>query len=143
MGDCTLAVLMSTNTGAPTSQVHVDEGFSGMGSWSLAGNASISSGSLHLDNTSSSRATHNTFVVAGGVAANESIRQSLTDLAERNNFKPLFADKKFCGDNGAMIAWACIQLYKKKLISDLDVEPKSRWPLDPTAKYMKGPGLKL
>ena len=86
---------------------------------------------------------NNNFVVAGGGAANESIRQSLTDLAEKNNFKPLFADIKFCGDNGAMIAWAGIQRYKKKLISDLDVEPKSRWPLDPTAKYMKGPGLKL
>ena len=42
-----------------------------------------------------------------------------------------------------MIAWAGIQRYKKKLINNLDVEPKSRWPLDLKAKFMKGPGLKL
>ena len=32
---------------------------------------------------------------------------------------------------------------KKKLIDDLNEEPKSRWPLDKFAPYMKGPGLKL
>ena len=83
------------------------------------------------------------FVVAGGVAANESIRNSLKEIAEKNYFKPVFADIKYCGDNAAMIAWAGIQRYKKKLINNLDEEPKSRWPLDLKAKYMKGPGLKL
>ena len=84
-----------------------------------------------------------TFVVAGGVAANESIRISLKEIAKKNNFKPVFADIKYCGDNAAMIAWAGIQRYKKKLTNNLDVEPKSRWPLDLKAKFMKGPGLKL
>ena len=84
-----------------------------------------------------------TFVVAGGVAANESIRNNLKEIAEKNHFKPVFADIKYCGDNAAMIAWAGIQRYKKKLINNLDEEPKSRWPLDLKAKYMKGPGLKL
>ena len=42
-----------------------------------------------------------------------------------------------------MIAWAGIQRYKRKLVNDLNVEPKSRWPLDKSAPYMKGPGLKL
>ncbi len=83
------------------------------------------------------------FVVAGGVAANESIRNNLKEIAEKNYFKPVFADIKYCGDNAAMIAWAGIQRYKKKLINNLDEEPKSRWPLDLKAKYMKGPGLKL
>jgi N6-L-threonylcarbamoyladenine synthase len=50
---------------------------------------------------------------------------------------------KFCGDNAAMIAWAGIKRYKKKLTSKLDFAAKSRWPLDPSAKYLKGPGLKL
>ena len=27
--------------------------------------------------------------------------------------------------------------------SEIDVEAKSRWPLDENAPYMKGPGLKL
>ena len=83
------------------------------------------------------------FVVAGGVAANRSIRKSLEELSKKNNFKPIFSDLKFCGDNAAMIAWTGIQRYKKKLIDNLDVEPRSRWPLDESAPYMKGPGLKL
>ena len=85
----------------------------------------------------------NIFVVAGGVAANQSIRRSLEQLSKKNNFDPIFSDLKFCGDNAAMIAWAGIQRYKKKLIDNLNVEPKSRWPLDKFAPYMKGPGLKL
>ena len=90
-----------------------------------------------------SKKEKNTFVVAGGVAANQSIRRSLEQLSKKNNFEPIFSDLKFCGDNAAMIAWTGIQRYKKKLIDDLNVEPKSRWPLDKFAPYMKGPGLKL
>ena len=90
-----------------------------------------------------SKKEKNTFVVAGGVAANQSIRRSLEQLSKKNNFEPIFSDLKFCGDNAAMIAWAGIQRYKKKLIDNLNVEPKSRWPLDKFAPYMKGPGLKL
>ena len=86
---------------------------------------------------------NNVFVVAGGVAANQSIRKSLEELSKKNNFKPIFSDLKFCGDNAAMIAWAGIQRFKRKLLNDLNVEPKSRWPLDKSAPYMKGPGLKL
>ena len=29
------------------------------------------------------------------------------------------------------------------LIDNVDISPKSRWPLDSNAPYMKGPGLKL
>ena len=90
-----------------------------------------------------SKKEKNTFVVAGGVAANQSIRRSLEQLSKKNNFEPIFSDLKFCGDNAAMIAWTGIQRYKKKLIDNLNVEPKSRWPLDKFAPYMKGPGLKL
>ncbi len=82
-------------------------------------------------------------MLLGGVAANHSIRRSLDDLSKKNNFEPIFSDLKFCGDNAAMIAWTGIQRYKKKLINNLNVEPKSRWPLDKSAPYMKGPGLKL
>jgi len=83
------------------------------------------------------------FIVAGGVAANQSIRENLTKVCEEMNFVPLFPNVKFCGDNAAMIAWAGIKRYKKKLINSLDFVAKSRWPLDPHAKYLKGPGLKL
>ena len=83
------------------------------------------------------------FIVAGGVAANTSIRENLTKVCGEMNFIPLFPNIKFCGDNAAMIAWAGINRFKKKLINNLDFAAKSRWPLDPTAKYLKGPGLKL
>ena len=83
------------------------------------------------------------FVVAGGVAANQSIRENLIHVCKEMNFTPLFPDLKFCGDNAAMIAWAGIQRFKKNLIDDVDVSAKSRWPLDEDAPYMKGPGLKL
>ncbi len=83
------------------------------------------------------------FVVAGGVAANETIRKNLKEVCEIMNFTPLFPNLKFCGDNAAMIAWAGIKRYKKKLTNTLDFEAKSRWPLDPSAKYLKGPGLKF
>ena len=82
-------------------------------------------------------------IVAGGVAANESIRNNLSSLSKEMNFKTLYPDLKFCGDNAAMIAWAGIQRFKKNLIDNVDVSAKSRWPLDKDAPYMKGPGLKL
>jgi len=82
-------------------------------------------------------------IVAGGVAANKSIRNNLLKLSNEMSFKTIYPDLKFCGDNAAMIAWAGIQRYKKDLIDDLDISAKSRWPLDKDAPYMKGPGLKL
>ena len=82
-------------------------------------------------------------VVAGGVAANKSIRENLRNLAQEINCNIIYPDLKFCGDNASMIAWAGIQRFKKDLIDDLNITAKSRWPLDKEAPYMKGPGLKL
>ncbi len=83
------------------------------------------------------------FVVAGGVAANKSIRENLTSLAKEMKFQINFPDRKYCGDNAAMIAWAGINRYKKNLIDNINISAKSRWPLDGSAPYMKGPGLKI
>ncbi len=82
-------------------------------------------------------------VVAGGVAANKSIRENLTTLSKEIKCKTIYPDLKFCGDNAAMIAWAGIKRFKKNLINNFDISAKSRWPLDSKAPYMKGPGLKL
>ncbi len=82
-------------------------------------------------------------IVAGGVAANKSIRDNLSKLSKEMSFKTIYPDKKFCGDNAAMIAWAGIKRFKKNLIDNINVSAKSRWPLDKNAPYMKGPGLKL
>jgi N6-L-threonylcarbamoyladenine synthase len=83
------------------------------------------------------------FVIAGGVAANNSIRENLISAAKEMHFNPIFPDLKFCGDNAAMIAWAGIKRFKKNLINKINFPAKSRWPLDSSAPYMKGPGLKL
>ena len=82
-------------------------------------------------------------IVAGGVAANKTIRENLTQLSNEMNFEIIYPDLKFCGDNASMIAWAGIQRFKKNLIDDLNITAKSRRPLDKEAPYMKGPGLKL
>ena len=82
-------------------------------------------------------------VVAGGVAANKSIRENLSYLAKEMSFKTIYPDLKYCGDNAAMIAWAGIKRFKKNLTNNINISAKSRWPLDKNAPYMKGPGLKL
>ena len=82
-------------------------------------------------------------IVAGGVAANKTIRKNLSTLSDEINFETIYPDLKFCGDNAAMIAWAGIQRFKKNMIDDVNISAKSRWPLDKKAPYMKGPGLKL
>ena len=83
------------------------------------------------------------FIVAGGVAANKTIRNNLSVLSTQMNFEIVYPNLKFCGDNAAMIAWAGIQRFKKNMIDKFDIAAKSRWPLDKNAPYMKGPGLKL
>ena len=82
-------------------------------------------------------------VVASGVAANISIRENLSSLGKKLNFETIYPNLKFCGDNAAMIAWAGIKRFEKKLTNNLNISARSRWPLDENAPYMKGPGLKF
>ena len=82
-------------------------------------------------------------IIAGGVAANETIRKNLSNLSNEMGFETIYPDLKFCGDNAAMIAWAGIQRFKKNMIDDVNISARSRWPLDKNAPFMKGPGLKL
>jgi len=85
----------------------------------------------------------NTFVIAGGVASNLSIRKNLIKLSKENDFESVFPPINLCSDNGAMIAWAGIERYKMNLINDLEFPSKARWPLDSSAPFLKGPGLKF
>ena len=43
-------------------------------------------------------------LVAGGVGANEALRQSLATAAEKQGVAVFYPDLQFCTDNGAMIA---------------------------------------
>ncbi len=85
----------------------------------------------------------NTFVIAGGVAANLTIRKNLTKLARENQFTSIFPPINLCSDNAAMIAWAGIERYKTNLVDSLKFPSKARWPLDSAAPYLKGSGLKF
>ena len=85
----------------------------------------------------------NTFVVAGGVAANKGIRNKLIEVSEENNFKIIFPDINLCSDNAAMIAMAGLEKYKLKLFNNLDFQANPRWALDENAKFLKGAGVKL
>ena len=77
-------------------------------------------------------------VVAGGVAANRSIRQSLEKLGKFENCKFLFPSIKYCTDNGAMIALAGIERFERNKFNKLNFKPRPRWPLDKNAVFMKG-----
>ena len=82
-------------------------------------------------------------MIAGGVASNLSIRKNLIELAKEKNFIPVFPPVNLCSDNAAMIAWAGIERYKINLIDNLEFLSKARWPLDSSAPFLKGPGLKI
>ena len=86
---------------------------------------------------------NNNFVVAGGVAANQGIRNRLIKVSRENNFNPIFPDLKLCGDNAAMIAMVGLEKYKVKQFDDLDLPASPRLPLDESAKFLKGAGVKL
>jgi len=86
---------------------------------------------------------NNTFVVAGGVAANKKIREILTNLCKEVNFNPIFPPVNLCGDNAAMIAMVGLEKFKLKQFSNLDFPAKPRWPLDENAAFLKGAGVKL
>jgi len=84
-----------------------------------------------------------TFVIAGGVAANLKIRENLMKLSNEKKFSSIFPPVNLCSDNAAMIAWAGIERYKMNLIDNLEFPSKARWPLDSSAPFLKGPGLKI
>ena len=85
----------------------------------------------------------NSFVVAGGVAANKGIREILIKVSNENNFKPIFPELNLCGDNAAMIAMVGLEKYKVKLFDNFDLPASPRLPLDKNAKFLKGAGVKI
>lgn len=70
------------------------------------------------------------FVAAGGVASNETLRQTLAkSLPESFHFH--FPDPKWCTDNALMIGWAGIELWEQaRLHTDLAALNKAKWPID-------------
>jgi len=83
-----------------------------------------------------------TLVVAGGVAANSAIRESLGKLCAETGLRLIAPPPKLCTDNAAMIAWAGVERFRKGLTDGFDFAPRPRWPLDPSAPKAIGAGVK-
>lgn len=84
----------------------------------------------------------NTLVVAGGVASNAEIRQRLENLCEKNDYTLIAPPLKLCTDNAAMIAWAALERFEQGEKSEMDLAPRSRWPLDGSTQSIIGSGRK-
>src|SRR5215213_597924 len=69
-------------------------------------------------------------VVAGGVAANETMRRALQRLAGEAGLRLVAPPAELCGDNGAIIAWAGLERLRLGLVDDMTVPARARWPLD-------------
>ncbi len=69
-------------------------------------------------------------VIAGGVSANQSLRQSLETMLAEMQGQVFYARPRFCTDNGAMIAYAGCQ----RLLAGQQVGPEiavqARWPME-------------
>ncbi|MBY6217166.1 tRNA (adenosine(37)-N6)-threonylcarbamoyltransferase complex transferase subunit TsaD [Qipengyuania aquimaris] len=85
-----------------------------------------------------------TLVVAGGVAANASVRAALEGVAGGYGMRFTAPPPKLCTDNAAMIAWAGIErLSMEGFAPDpLEISARPRWPLDPDAEPVRGAGVK-
>ena len=58
-------------------------------------------------------------LLCGGVAANNRLREMLSVMAEEHYADFYMPPIKYCGDNGAMIAWMGQLMYKNGLVTGL------------------------
>jgi len=96
--------------------------------------------SLETNGRESARPT--ALVVAGGVAANRTIRAALEHLAAEHGLRFVAPPLWLCTDNAAMIGWAGAERFAAGLTDPLDTAARPRWPLDPTAEKARGAGVK-
>jgi N6-L-threonylcarbamoyladenine synthase len=69
-------------------------------------------------------------IVAGGVSANTQIRQTLTNMVNKERAEIFFPRPEFCTDNGAMIAYAGCQHLLAQQSETLSINVKPRWPIN-------------
>ena len=78
--------------------------------------------------------------VAGGVAANRTIRAALEAVADAAGVRFIAPPLPLCTDNAAMIAWAGIERLALGQRDGMDLAARPRWPLDTSAAPMLGAG---
>ncbi len=69
-------------------------------------------------------------VIAGGVSANQRLRERLAEAVKKERAGLFYARPRFCTDNGAMIAYAGCQRLLAGQQSDLTILAQPRWPMD-------------
>ena len=71
----------------------------------------------------------NQLVIAGGVSANKHLRSAMKSMMEQLHGKVFYPRTEFCTDNGAMIAYAGMQRFKKGVSASREICVFPRWPL--------------
>ncbi len=71
----------------------------------------------------------NTLVIAGGVSANQALRESLESMLKQLGGNVFYARPRFCTDNGAMIAYAGCQRLLAGQREGLEINVRARWPM--------------
>ncbi|QDH17575.1 tRNA (adenosine(37)-N6)-threonylcarbamoyltransferase complex transferase subunit TsaD [Swingsia samuiensis] len=77
-------------------------------------------------------APHSTaLVVAGGVAANKTLRAALEKVASAHNIPFIAPPLRLCTDNAVMIGWAALErLHAGEEPNEIETAPRPRWPLN-------------
>ena len=75
----------------------------------------------------------NNLVIAGGVSANQALRQSLEWMLGELNGQVFYARPRFCTDNGAMIAYAGCQRLLAGQQDGPQISVQARWPMETLA----------
>lgn len=69
-------------------------------------------------------------VVAGGVAANKTLRHALEQVAANHRIPFLAPPLRLCTDNAVMVAWAALErLHAGETPNEIDTAARPRWPL--------------
>jgi N6-L-threonylcarbamoyladenine synthase len=71
-----------------------------------------------------------TLIMAGGVSANQRLREKLKQQMAKLNVSVYYPRPEFCVDNGAMIAYAGYQRLRHGQHDDLAIQVQARWPLE-------------
>ena len=82
-----------------------------------------------IDRALSQSPTGLPLVVAGGVAANQTLRAALSQTAAAHGSRLVAPPLKLCTDNAAMIAWAGLERLHAGRTDPYDIKARARWPL--------------
>ncbi|MBT4520882.1 MAG: tRNA (adenosine(37)-N6)-threonylcarbamoyltransferase complex transferase subunit TsaD [Halieaceae bacterium] len=71
-----------------------------------------------------------TLVIAGGVSANQRLREQLSEALAKEKSRVFYPAPMFCTDNGAMIAYAGAQRLQAGQVDDVEATVRPRWPME-------------